>query len=584
MISTREGKKLAEKSALSKSSLSQQSSLMPPSTSSLLESEAENDLAKANGNGNGLTHTNINSSTNNPKSYPMASDKPSAKENGSGPNLQIKPLSISDRKSARKKALEEAEAVLTSETIRTNRRLENFNLLGVVTSPRILEEISASAAGSGLALTSVSSAGMQQSDANASSNYSSGVTNAKKYENVQPTADASAFASAAFFNSMSTSISKEIESLNTTLYSYSKSYLGNYGGYGEAPSLDFQTELGYDSARIPKGQIAVEDLPKELLEIDLSSVEAYLRKCGAIAEQLNLRDIQNGDDEDNPMDVDVSGRITVDLDGEIGLDLKNESQLMDEANPKEDQEDPTASVPEVFFNQHFDLTDPKTFESLLVVGDDEIDESEYVVYGGAEDGNGGMDTQRCNNDPIIRIQRPEKLTQHLDTIELALLNQVRSKSSSFFRETNRFSYLKSLVAESVQEVQSLRSQLDAIRERSITDAEMIPLMDRRRYDTKLLGQILDEIVNVVEVKSSVGGLIASGNYLEAVEAIHMARRLLNGGSISDDNSESKDAGQKQRHVLRKITALNKINDQLTQYEDLVVSAFLDFLFLLYCTI
>jgi hypothetical protein len=61
---------------------------------------------------------------------------------GSGSNLQIQPLSNSARKLARTKALEEADAVLAAQTFRTNRRLENFNILGVVTNPRILDDIS----------------------------------------------------------------------------------------------------------------------------------------------------------------------------------------------------------------------------------------------------------------------------------------------------------------------------------------------------------------------------------------------------------------------------------------------------------
>ena len=93
-------------------------------------------------------------------------------------------------------------------------------------------------------------------------------------------------------------------------------------------------------------------------------------------------------------------------------------------------------------------------------------------------------------DPSIRIPKPKKLTQYLDTVELSLLNQVCSKSDSFFRETNRFSYLKSLVADLVDEVKLLRAQLDQIHERNITEVELIPVMDKRRKDIKILGQVL----------------------------------------------------------------------------------------------
>jgi hypothetical protein len=574
-----------------------------------------------NGNSNHSNNRKITNGTHNmkpkqdtkiasPESAQSMKNTPN-KEKWNGPNSKIKPLSPSARSEARKKAIEEAEAVLATQDLRDHRRFENFNLLGVVTSPRTLDDIAVTSSSvlvgsgsNGLSHGASNSNGPSISSASKNANghakhsdagkavNGDPITNAKKFENVQSAPDVSS-SSTAFFNSMSTSLSKEIESLNTTLYSYSKNYLGNYGGYGEAPSLDFQTELGYDSTRIPKGQIPIEDLPKEMLEIDLTSVEAYLRKCGALAEELDLRDIQNGvDDESTLMDVDVSGRIHVDLDGVIGMDLEKEALQQCLSGSQNllyqgGEDNPTHSVPDVFFDQYFDLTNPETFESLFVLGDDELDDSEDVLEGTSDDADSGLvaDVPIDDNDPIIRLQRPEKLTQHLDTIELALLNQVRSKSSSFFRETNRFSYLKSLVAESVDEAKSLRSQLDQIRESSITDAELIPIMDRRRNDTKLLGEVLDEIVEVVEVKSSVGGLIASGDYLGAVDAIQMARRLLTGDSNSlDDNrsnsvnmDEDKDQERhKERHILRKIQALNKINEQLTQYENLVVSLYIFF--------
>lgn len=122
--------------------------------------------------------------------------------------------------------------------------------------------------------------------------------------------------------------------------------------------------------------------------------------------------------------------------------------------------------------------------------------------------------------------------------------------------------------------------------------------------------ILEEILDVVEVKGSVAGLIAAGDYLGAVEAIYMARTLLNGDGfvrgdgdkdedlngtegddemngelLQDDTTGTADAtttttttttsttsepGPK-RYVLGKIVALSKVSDQLAQFENLVVS-------------
>jgi hypothetical protein len=90
-------------------------------------------------NGSRTSHAN-GGTANNKEGTLTASTQINNK--GSGSNLQIQPLFNPARKLARTKALEEADAVvLAAQTFRTNRRLENFNLLGVVTSPRILDDI-----------------------------------------------------------------------------------------------------------------------------------------------------------------------------------------------------------------------------------------------------------------------------------------------------------------------------------------------------------------------------------------------------------------------------------------------------------
>jgi len=581
-------------------------------------------------------------------------------------NSNVEQLPASERMKARQAALAEAELVLSAITTNTStytststsknnkntsanarrananaRRnnqnqnsnsLENFNLLGVVTSPRILEQ-TASASSSSRDINSNNNSSHQTQSQTDHNNNNNNNNNANVLD---PT----------FFSSMSamsSTLSKEIESLNSTLYSYSKSYLGTFpsttstgDGFGAASAsagnLDFETELnainasgggyGYNynsnsisnytngvgvggtavgggkvkikvngknassssggsgsamamtmnmSSMYPymfgedmiKGQIANEDLPPEILDLDLSSVEAYIRKCGGMAERLKLRDDGGKEDTDEHEDEDDNDH-----------DHDHEDKELD--SNEEGMDDPLETVPQIFFSEYFDLTDPDTFSSLLVLPDDYNHDDD----GNANDGDNDFDDSDENdNDAIIQIQNPSQFTQHLDTIELALLHQVRSKSSSFFRETNRFTYLKSLVATSVHDVQSLRRELDTIRERSILDAEMVPVMDKRRKDTMVLKRVLEEIEHVVEVKASVGNLIQSGDYLGAVERIHLARRLLDGEGV-DGDGDCNDIHNGHGIVLRKITAMNKIHDQLAQYENLVVSYNIDCIFIL----
>jgi len=515
----------------------------------------------ANGGGKGLSSIKTNKSHNHGHTMPY--------------NQRIERLETSTREVMRQKAIDEANAVMTSQIyISDGSYLDNFNLLGVVTTPRTLDgssngigntksvsgaasdsprKVGTGASGS-VRLDSQSSAANDRIKSGGNgqqSSIKSEIQGNKSNATNGNVGGSSSMLDAKFFSTMSESISKEIVSLNSTLYSYSQNYLGHYasldGHYSS--NLDFETELslaGYDDT--PSSQRQFEDLPAELVELDLTTVEAYLRKCGRLAQKLKLSSLGSQNDASSVQTVD---------------DITNHENFDTfETDEGGGEIDPLKSVPETFFSQYFDLTDPKTFESLLVLEDNEVQ---------VEDVNGDIVDDGIQQ--IVRIQKPEKFTQHLDAIELALLNQVRSKSDSFFRETNRFSYLKSLVADSVEEVGCLRSELEKIRERRITDAEMIPIMDRRRNDIRDLGNILDEIGDVLEVKSSVAGLIAAGDYLGAVDAIQMARQLLNGEQFANEINHSSNENEPRtetRHVLRKLTALNKVNDQLSQYETLVV--------------
>jgi vacuolar protein sorting-associated protein 54 len=466
-------------------------------------------------------------------------------------NPNVDALEEDQRSVLRSKAIEEANAVLGTHEYVRDQYLENFNLLGVVTSPKLWD-------------SNTLSYHQSNGSARASGGGESHVNNSYN----APSVSESIFDTV---NAMSESISKEIESLNTTLYAYSKTYLG--GDYYPSSSnsnnndissstnahvsgniYDLETYLGdsIHNATITTSSANVMAILPQLENIDLTPIEAYLRKSGHLLEHFETY-----------QEEDVSSR-------------KDSQQRDINIHSKLHLHDPIQDVPEIFFNPYFDLTDSKTFESLLLLHNtDDLDQSS---------------PQRLKSTTVDisewQIPKTTTLTQHLDNIELELLNQVRSKSESFFRETNRFSYLKSLVADSVQEVIALRQELDLIRDKSVVSTELVPIMDRQRNDAHVLSHILEEILKVVEVKSSVGGLIAKGDYLSAVHAIQLGRKLLNGKYIVPHClyysrhhfysfshlhfSGECGVNSKTTFPLNKLIAFNKINDQLAQYENIVV--------------
>ena len=479
------------------------------------------------------------------------------------------------RKEERAKALMEVESVLTSPAY-SETYMDSFHLLGVVTNPRGSLVFNPP---SGAAIRSNSRHGY-----NPSSSSQQQQQQQQQQSTSQPKASNSTGGLSDYFDLDNTihNMTETIDSLNTMFDSISRSYLGNYYLDEDTP-IEYETELGYEDIPSVQGE-----LPEEIVNLDLSSVEAYLKRCGTLAIAFTNREGESdrilvGDGEavepkviDNTTDTFIPDDDDDDDDDDGPILIESSKHQKEEE--AEEEEDPTKQVPEIFFSPYFDLTDPKTFESLLVLDDDDDDNSDSrsqtasthskpnpkkldknTNNSNQQAEQNGSHQKSSNVKPLMSIQRPETLTQHLDMIEIALLNQVRSKSDSFFRETNRFSYLKSLVTESVQEVQTLREQISSVRQRSITDIELIPAMDDHRTDMKALAKVLDEIRNIIEVKGSVAGLIAANDYIGAIEAIYHARQLL-----------TCESNEKAQFMLGKLTALSKVDSQLTEYENLVV--------------
>ncbi len=383
---------------------------------------------------------------------------------------------------------------------------------------------------------------------------------------------------------------------------------------------EFEPEFGPDD--IPELQL--EELPSDISELDLVSVEQYLKLSGmlgmrfedrgggfkAMRERSRNRGMMLEKSEDDVTNDDDDGN---DIDNER-VHISTEDNLSTPAEVAKAIE----AVPEIFFSSHFDLTDPVCFEKLLVVSDEEVaqirakeaelhalaeqklKEADELARKDAEnettiptapprrsgdqslnslpDQSGssltkeGHETSRPTNaGNVITLRKPETFTLHLDAVELALLDQVRSKSEKFFRETNRFSELQRLVTESVDEVKSLRTEIHSLQERCVTNVELVPIMDNTRADLRAISRVLEGIEDVVNCKASIASLMSAGDHLGAIEALRVARELLTQSPEQESTEDGSSNKEMSQHLsLGKLRALSKVGEQLDEYEKLVV--------------
>ena len=112
-------------------------------------------------------------------------------------------------------------------------------------------------------------------------------------------------------------------------------------------------------------------------------MEGHLRQCGALTVRFRIRDgesdlIQLGEEEGEGES--SKGKTDNDNNGVVGEDgdkrdvvrdgdeeiLSRVSMERDKGEESDDLYDPISSVPDIFFRPYFDLTDPGTFDRLML--------------------------------------------------------------------------------------------------------------------------------------------------------------------------------------------------------------------------
>lgn len=270
---------------------------------------------------------------------------------------------------------------------------------------------------------------------------------------------------------------------------------------------------GTDLEYVPPDTVdsLMEHLPDELQTLELDGVQAYLEQCGAMAHKFTYQ-------QAHTIREDASSIETSSFEGG----------------------DCEEMIAPLFFQSYFDLTDPSTFCQLLV-----LEESEDTTQDDA--------ILTVPTSHILRLPPPDHFTPFLDSVEVSLLNQVRIKSTQFFLETNRFGVLQQWISDLIKECNRVRSILESSKQNSVSAWELIPQLDQKRCELVELEKVLDQANEVVRCKSSIGGLLSAGQDLHAAEQIQYGRKLLAGEDLG------------------RLQALSTVEQQLSQYETLVVA-------------
>lgn len=213
---------------------------------------------------------------------------------------------------------------------------------------------------------------------------------------------------------------------------------------------------------------------------------------------------------------------------------------------------PLTTIPTVYFDDDFHLENPRTF--------DVVSERSEVVRPapGAPDvrkqANGGAAEPRKALATNAILQ--EKLSWYMDTIEVHLISSISAASTSFFAALGSLRELHTEAAESVERIKKLREELGQLDSEMAVGGLNIVNKRRRRENLQKLGDVVQQLKDVVEGVGQCEALVDQGEVDKALDAVDALERLVAGEAAEEDTGASK-----LQHLrdLRGATALQGIS-------------------------
>ena len=428
----------------------------------------------------------------------------------------------------RARAEQEAKECLQAMRQEGGFELDSFNLLGVVANPRhgMIGASRHSVHGGTTSGSNPPTPRQGESTTASTTNTSSDQQTQQQQQQQQEAEESQPGLLTDAYHSMEytvTQVAEQIQTLNLFLEELSREYLGEDGG--ESLYLEYYYQ-DKEEEQIP--------IPPQLANLQVTELQSYLEQCGVLAHSLFSQGLETRTDA-------------------RGEDL---DQL---------------EIPPVFQRPDFDLTHHDTFVRLL------LQESSPDPSNGD---NGGENDHNKNQQPpsnslyqstydLVPLKEQDSLAVHLDKVELALQDQVREKAGAFFQETTRFRQLQSSIEELLQQVQSLRK---SIHEVLSVYRQTRDVSDHQRRDYEQFIDLMDEAMQLIQCKASIGGLLSANDHLGAAQQIQYGRKLLKGLTNTNDNGDDTSNTSKVPLELQQLTALSTCGEQFKQYESLVVNS------------
>ena len=174
--------------------------------------------------------------------------------------------------------------------------------------------------------------------------------------------------------------------------------------------------------------------------------------------------------------------------------------------PATTQIPPLESVPSVYFDSDFSLSEPRTFATV-------IEQKE-----GQE---GKLDPASLSHSlPLL-----EKMSHYADTIELHLIREISLRSSSFFAALTNLNELQTESAQCLERIRKLRGSLRDVDEQCAKKGLEVVRREKKLRNLAEVQEGVKAIQNVGEMFSAARNLVNGGEFEPALNVVDGLRNL-----------------------------------------------------------
>ena len=188
-------------------------------------------------------------------------------------------------------------------------------------------------------------------------------------------------------------------------------------------------------------------------------------------------------------------------------------------------------VPAMYFDPCFDLSDPAVFRAVCPderTSPDDDRSNTSNTKGGPEQRAPAPSSTLFGGATGLATQ--ERLSQHLDKVEIKLVGEIGARSESFFEASARLHELDAIVSETCGAIRRTRRSLLEASTYATSAHESVTSLHRKRANLRTLTHVFEALSSVRECREDLDVLVAAEDCGGALEVCEEIRR-----KVSDPN-------------------------------------------------